>query len=400
MLMRSPRLLPTLAAGLATLALAACGPVSASSSGHSAAPAVAAGSASPAASSGSVASQPAGGPVPSGFAGTSVTWVSADEGFVLGTAPCAHAPCTSVLRTTDRGATWKGLPAPVVPLGRLGSSNPEVWGIRFATPLHGFVFGTELQETTDGGEHWHPVGLPVQMSDPSFVSLEITGGQVLALIEQCVPDQGCSGHGLLMSRPLSGGGWQQVAQVTSPRAISTGSGVAAVLDGTRILTTSDGGRSLSSHPTPCTSPNANGATAVAVTGPDSLALLCAGSAAMGSAPKTVYTSPDLGGSWTKAGSPASGGDPLSIAGGSASRLVVAAESGASWLYDSSNGGRAWGTAYQKGDGGLGFNDLGFTNASDGSAVYAPVSTDDNSLHAPGQLLLTSDGGSTWHAVTW
>jgi hypothetical protein len=40
--------------------------------------------------------------VPAGFAATSVTFVSADEAFVLGTAPCAKAPCTSIACTLDR----------------------------------------------------------------------------------------------------------------------------------------------------------------------------------------------------------------------------------------------------------------------------------------------------------
>src|SRR5215471_6694778 len=82
------------------------------------------------------------GPVPGGFAATSVTFVSPREAFVLGTAPCSHAPCTSIVRTLDRGASWRGLPAPVVPLGQPASiTGPAVWGIRFATPAHGFVFG-------------------------------------------------------------------------------------------------------------------------------------------------------------------------------------------------------------------------------------------------------------------
>src|SRR5271167_2360425 len=88
-----------------------------------------------------VSGAPLAGPVPAGFAATSVTFVSADEAFVLGTAPCAHAPCTSIVRTLDRGATWVGLPAPAVPVGEPGlTSAPIVWGIRFAAPEHGFVF--------------------------------------------------------------------------------------------------------------------------------------------------------------------------------------------------------------------------------------------------------------------
>src|SRR6204780_4708777 len=67
--------------------------------------------------------QPAGGPVPAGFAATSVTFVSEDEAFVLGTAPCAQAPCTSIVRTLDRGASWVGLPAPIVPVGEPAISS-------------------------------------------------------------------------------------------------------------------------------------------------------------------------------------------------------------------------------------------------------------------------------------
>jgi hypothetical protein len=77
---------------------------------------------------------------------------------VLGTAPCKHAPCTSIVRTLDRGVSWRGLPAPVVPLGEpYTSTGLAVWGIRFATPEHGFVFGNGLRVTTDGGEHWSAV---------------------------------------------------------------------------------------------------------------------------------------------------------------------------------------------------------------------------------------------------
>jgi len=40
------------------------------------------------------------------------------------------------------------------------STGPVVWGIRFATPEHGFVFGYGLWVTTDGGEHWSASGYP------------------------------------------------------------------------------------------------------------------------------------------------------------------------------------------------------------------------------------------------
>lgn len=342
-------------------------------------------------------SAPAGGPVPGGFAATSVTFVSPEQAFALGTAPCSHKPCTSIVRTLDRGASWRGLPALVVPLGQLGGgTSPAVWGIRFATPLHGFVFGTGLWETTDGGEHWALTPGPAGV----IASLEVIDGQVLALAGNCSPQYGCGQSGVLTRRPLSGGAWHTVATVRNLRSIATQARVAAVLDGTNVIVTGDGGLTKAEHTTPCATPGVAMASQVAVTGPGSLALLCSGQGYTGNVTKVVYISGDLGAHWTKAGTPAPGGDPAAITGGSVSRLVVAAESGASWLYYSSDSGARWGTAYLAGDGGMGWNDLGFTTASDGVAVHGPALTDGNPEGRTGQLLLTSDGGATWHAITW
>jgi len=341
---------------------------------------------SPAATS--PASTPAGGPVPSGFAATSVTFVSADEAFVLGTAPCSAKPCTSIVRTLNRGATWVGLPAPVVPLAArydTTGSQAAVWGIRFANPAHGFVFGTGLWETTDGGEHWTAVAGP----GGSITDLEVIDGQVLALTGST-----------LYRRPLAGGSWSVVAQATNQSEIATQAQVAAVLDGTKVIVTGNGGLSTTTEATPCTTMGVAEPSSVAVTGPDSLALLCAGGAAMGSVQKTVYVSDDLGAQWTKAGSPPNGGDPEGISAGTPGQIVVEAASGASELYYSANGGATWSTAWSAGDGGAGFNDLGFTTTSNGVVVRGPASSDGNSEGSPGQLLLTSNGGATWQTVTW
>jgi len=345
---------------------------------------------------------PAGGPVPAGMAATSVTFVSADEAFVLGTAPCSHAPCTSIVRTLNRGASWRGLPAPVVPLGQpQNGSAAAVWGIRFATPSHGFVFGTGLWETTDGGEHWAKATSPAG----SILSLEVIDGQVLAVTAPCSSSSGC-GTASLMRRPVGGGSWQQVTQLHVSGGgfddlIATQARVAAILDGTSVVVTADGGQSTSDEATPCTSQGVKYATSVAVTGPESLALLCSGSAGMGSVSKTIYVSSDLGQHWTQtAGAPPRGGDPISLAGATPGQLVVSAASGASWLYYSGNGAARWGSAYEVGDGGAGFNDLGFTTTSDGVVVYGPALADGNGEGRPGRLLLTSNGGASWQAVSF
>ena len=78
--------------------------------------------------------------------------------------------------------------------------------------------------------------------------------------------------------------------------------------------------------------------------------------------------------------------------------MVAAASGASMLYYSADGGKQWASAYYEGDGGLGFNDLGFTTPADGVVVYGPAQSDGNAESRPGWLLLTSNGGASWHPV--
>src|SRR4029077_18419620 len=83
-----------------------------------------------------------------------------------------------------------------------------VWGIRFAGPSHGFVFGTGLWETTDGGEQWAKAASPAG----SILSLEVIDGQVLALTAPCSSQSGC-GTATLMRRPVGGGAWQSVTQL-------------------------------------------------------------------------------------------------------------------------------------------------------------------------------------------
>jgi hypothetical protein len=416
--LRASRIGLASAALLAAVALTACGAANTGSGGgagatspaSSSAPAGtggpssatapaasgAASSAPAAAASTSTVAVPSGGPVPLGFAATSVTFVSTEEAFVLGTAPCAKAPCTSILRTLDRGASWRGLPAPVVPLAAQPGvvAGPAVWGIRFANPSDGFVFGNGLWETTDGGERWTPAVSPAGPIE----SLEVIDGQVLAVTGTCSPNFGCGQTGTLMRRPLAGGAWTVVSRVSGRGAIATQARVAAVLDADDVLVTANGGVSTVTQAGPCSTAGLEAPVSLAVTGPTGLALLCGGEGATGSVDKTVFVSDDLGAHWSVAGSPARGGDPEEMSAGSAAQLVVAAASGASMLYYSADGGARWSTAYYEADGGLGFNDLGFTTPADGVVVYGPALADNNAGSRPGWLLLTSNGGASWHPV--
>jgi len=337
------------------------------------------------------AALPSGGPVPDGFRAASVTFVSSREAFVLGTAPCQHEPCTSIVRTRDRGVSWRGLPAPVVPLGEPGITvtGPAVWGIRFATPEYGFVFGNGLWVTTDGGRHWSAVAYP----GGSVMSLEIIDRQVLAVTMR----RGTVGHPswALLRRPLARGTWTRlVTQSGGLGNIAAQARVAAIIDGTSVLVTGDGGRTISRHALPCQANPFPAPTSVAVQAPHGLALLCNGQGYTGHTDKTVYVSSNLGATWTLAGHPSSAGDAGVIAAAAPGHLTISTMSAGSWLYYSADNGKTWRTVVTYPDGGQGWNDLGFTTAHDGVVIHGHPDIGD----MPGQLLLTGNGGQTWHVI--
>jgi hypothetical protein len=333
---------------------------------------------------------PSGGPVPAGFKAASATFVSTREVFVLGTAPCKHVRCTSIARTGDRGVSWRGLPAPVVPLGEPGtSSGSAVWGIRFATPENGFVFGNGLWTTTDGGKHWSAAAYP----GGSIVSLEIIDAQVLAVTMR----RGKAGDAnwALLRRPLARGAWTRlVTQASAIGNIATQARVAAIIDGTSVLVTGNGGLTLTRHALPCKASPFPAPASVAIQAPRGLALLCTGQGYTGHTDKTVYVSGDLGATWKLAGHPSSVGDGGVIAASVPGHLTIATASAGSWLYYSADNGRTWRTAVTYPDGGQGWNDLGFTTTRDGLVIHGHPYYGD----MLGQLLLTGNGGKTWHVV--
>src|ERR1035437_6409145 len=95
----------------------------------------------------STQTSPPGGTIPAGFLVQSATFVSAAQGWVLGTAPCSTAPSASTAAPDNDGARWVGRPAPPDGLATPGAQQPAQKGvteIRFADNLNGWVFGPDL----------------------------------------------------------------------------------------------------------------------------------------------------------------------------------------------------------------------------------------------------------------
>lgn len=164
---------------------AASAPIGSTTSGPAASPATVTTPVSPASATTSVvpstpAPTPAGGPIPAGFQPSSFSAVSNAEWWLLGDTPCAQQPCTSLVRTTDGGSSFVGVPAPPAALvGGLTGRDPQtgVGDVRFADAADGFAYGPALWATHDGGGHWHQVSFGGQVNE-----LAAADGYVFAVV--------------------------------------------------------------------------------------------------------------------------------------------------------------------------------------------------------------------------
>jgi hypothetical protein len=330
----------------------------------------------------------------------SVTFISPNIGWVLGLSLCSGAPCVRLATTTDAGTVWKW----VADAARPTISPTSEWKIRFADSEDGWISGSRLYSTHNGGRTWAQVTFPEASASASVGALESADGRVYAEVaEGTEPNTG--GPVVLFGSPTNVDSWHAIPGVTTggagfPGDISLAQGVFWVVlhpaivtaqgdDALSTIYSSSNGVTWRGKTQPCPS---DAFASVAAATSTRVFVACAGGAAAGSQFKTVFFSENAGATYVQVSNAPFGGDFLSAA-ASPSNVSIASASGGTEIYSSFNDGLTWTVTFGSGDGGLGLSDLGFTTATQGVVIHGQV-LDPQSL----QLLMTRDGGHVWAPV--
>ncbi len=336
-----------------------------------------------------------------GFSPVSVTFVSAESGWVLGVVSAGSGSKLAVERTTDGGATWSRSPAPDVSFS--AGTGPEAI-IRFANVADGWIAGpasgglsSTLWSTHDGGASWRREAVPgggqvtaLDASDGAF-QLAVIGTDVPAVHLYSAAGASDSWVRSATSLPL-GAGPVASAQLT----LQAGEGWAlendrVVVAGARLTS-----GSWASWTPPCR--KANGLGFLAAASATDLVAVCDegvwGPPAPGlTAGAWLFTSDDAGRQFhTVVRIDAPQFENLDSVGSVATapdepQVVVVGGAGMAATFD---GGHIWRTVYTASAGQL-VRFVGFTTASQGVAIVAGGTR-------PSALLMTHDRGASWHPV--
>lgn len=391
---------------------AGCGPSTkstASTATSRLAPATTAPTASTAATTGvSAAAQPVGGPVPAGFDPVSFTAISASEYWLLGEAPCSNPVCTSIVRTTDGGADFVGLPAPAAPyvdsssVAAGGSSSTAgINTLLFADPLDGYAFATgsggAFFDTHDGGEHWAQPGF---LAGNQLLAFGTGAGYALALVGSC-PNGSCASLELERS-PVGSDQWTAlavpvpagVAQVTTMTVYGSNlwfSVTTSPAEANELLVAGTGsGASFATYKSPCFS--GLGGTIEASSSSVLWAVCPTGMMS------EAFRSTDGGAQWSALSSVGEMDNSAQLAPASDTTAVLE-QSSQGPVLRTDDGGATWQTIYPSGSGSLWWSWIGFTDSNTGSALRtegtAPAGWPWPNGPSPEQLWRTADGGATW-----
>lgn len=368
-------------------------------------------------------------PVPAGFRAYSATFVSAYDGWALGTAPCGppgssgtpgnppEAYCPELAATTDAGYHWHldGVPAVAEP--------PTGWGdqpfqVRFADRLDGWIWttatgagvsGSQLWSTHDGGVTWREVPDPAGPLH-TIADLEASAGRVHMVVIVDTPpypaDAGRSSpYEAIYSSPTGEDRWQAAAlqpdlgagpDPTAQLVLWGAVGWLSTDNRTAVSGARLGPAGWTAAPPACA--QAEGSGSLAAASATDLVAECAEGQFGPPQPGTtaapwLLRSSDGGRTWTPvAAVPGQVVRSVTVAPGQPTTVVVTDRDG---LLRSSDGGRTWTRVYAVDRAAAGFNSaptfVGFTTAAQAVAI-APDTT--------GGLIMSHDGGADWTPVAF
>jgi photosystem II stability/assembly factor-like uncharacterized protein len=340
-------------------------------------------------------------PPPKGFEADSVSFVSAQTGFVLGARGCSRMPCRVLLeRTTDGGTNWAKVATPAVRLVMPFTTDSRfaVSTVRFENARDGWLFGPGLWATTDGGAQWTQESMPGKV-----IALAASDGVVFASVQ---PAKGGPDAARLYQSTVGGTGWTLDSGVSPQAALAvSGHSVWAGIPGNpesgpkpSLWTSRDGGQHWSALSFHCPKV-ARSASPLAASSPEDVVMVCSDSGypQPGSSVKEVFTSANGGRTFQLAGKPPEPGEVYGLATppGQPQVITLDAASGASFLYQSTDGGATWQTTTYD-DGGLSFRDLAYVSATTGYVIHfngGPV------IAYTQGLMETTNDGATWQNVT-
>ena len=336
--------------------------------------------------------------VPAGFEANSVTWLSAQRGWVLGAAACGKNACAEVIGTTDAAMTWRLIGTVDAPIAEFGG-RPGITEIRFATPAVGWAFGTYLFRTSTGGKFWARV--PIPGGGKQVLALAASPTQTYAVVTGCAWGAGICPRPLSFWRIPTGGrgGWTRI-----PLRLPPNDGADVAVFGATVYVVdeqvqfgrpdvfyaSTDGRHFTARPAPCNHAKDLALIQAVPMSADRVAMLCDGNPGFSKAVKTVYVSADTGKTDTYAGQMGLFGIQAQLAASPSGNLAVASTSNGSFIYINDTHKQAWTMVEGIGDGGAGWNDITYVTNSQAWVVYRPADSS-----GTGQLWATHDAGLHW-----
>jgi hypothetical protein len=320
---------------------------------------------------------------PLGLSVSGVTFVSADDGWLIGTVACstgAGGRCPRAELTIDGGAHWRPIATP--------PGSPV--DIRFATTTIGYAYGSPQSSvaiTRDGGASWSQFIVPSPDGGSGITDLEIGGGNVWALGTDPYPPifrSNVGGGTAAFGNIGTAGGRGASLSVQGGEAYVLGmQGAGPVAPDLEVATTAG----VSNRTMPCKGTGANGdATALTpLTTASWLAVACVPeTSSPATASSTLFLSKDDGHSWANLGT-------LSDC-----QVDSLTRTSAAIVAGCQNGGgvinRPLESAATRSLIGIGIDYVGFTTDTDGVAISAPAS---GPVGVGDDLYLTRDGGTHW-----